>query len=309
MKKISIFLNSEVSAFSISSSQKKRLEHVFSNAQLTVTDNRDDYINSLSDCDITITWQFKKEWYDNSNNLTHIFTPSAGRDWIEKPPKSIDITILHGKFHGKLMGESLLAMMLYFNRDLSSLEENSKNRIWDRDIQSRSKPIFGQTVLILGYGNIGREFAKMVRPFNMKIYGLQRKLASGVDSETGVEYVTEKDLVNLLPKIDHLISILPKNKSTDNFINYHYFELIKESAFFYNVGRGNCCKDSVILKAIENSEISGAGLDVFNNEPLSEESPLWNNKKILISPHSSCIFIDYLDRYFDEIIPVIKTLI
>ncbi len=305
---IPIYLPSKIDAFDLKTDQLNILSDILKSVKFVNCKSEQQYLNLLPDCVITITWKFKKEWYKNSPNLKYIYTPAAGHDWIESDPHN-SVQINHGTFHGKLMGESLLGMLLYMNRNFGELINSKNKKIWNRNLQSTLPPLSNQTILIAGFGNIAKEFCKIIKPFNCKIIGLQRTFFEKVDDTTGAYLIQNDNLLKYLSKADHVISILPSNQQTHNLFKIEHFEAMKSSAFFYNIGRGNSVDDQLINDIINNGTIAGAALDVFNKEPLPESSPLWTNSKIFISPHSSAIFKNYLNLYIDEIIPELLQII
>lgn len=307
-KQVSIYLPSKIDAFCLNKNQLNKVAMLFPEVEFINCENQNQYINELENSFITLTWKFKEEWYEKSPNLNYIFTPAAGHDWIAEDPKK-NVSINHSTFHGKLMGESLLGMILYMNRNYGTLVKMQQEKVWNRNIQSTLSPLTKQTILIAGFGNIAKEFCKMIQPFNCKIIGLQRTYSDIIDQPSGAQLIKSDTLNEWLPKADHVIAILPSGKSTDNFFTEDHFKRMKRSAFFYNIGRGNCCDDDVINNAVNSEEIAGAALDVFNREPLPKDSSLWYNSKIFLSPHSSAIFENYLDLFIDEIEPLLKTIL
>lgn len=117
---------------------------------------------------------------------------------------------------------------------------------------------------------------------------------------------------DMLPEIigtaDHIVTILPNDASTDNILRPEHFNLMKRSAFFYNIGRGNCYKEETLVNALTAGHIAGAGLDVFEKEPLPETSELWTMNNVFIMPHSSAICKQYLDFYIDELLEKLSSL-
>jgi len=304
---IAIYLSSKVSAFSISNKHLNRLSEEFINFSFVNCASSDEFANAISESVAAITWVFKSDWYIKAPNLKAVFTPSAGREYIASPPTK-NIAATFGTFHGQMMSESILGAMLNFNRKTSEMSLYQNKSIWERNAQNSTTTLSGQTVLIVGYGHIGKVLASLLQPFNCKVYGLQRTHSNKTDSH-GVNLITADSFSKVLPLADHVISILPYDLSTDHFFKPEHFCAMKKSAYFYNFGRGSVCRDEEIAAACESGEIAGAALDVFNIEPLQTESPLWETKNILITPHSSCIFNCYLDLYLDELIPqLIKVL-
>ncbi|MBD3315347.1 MAG: D-2-hydroxyacid dehydrogenase, partial [Chitinivibrionales bacterium] len=217
------------------------------------------------------------------------------------PDPSGRVRTFYGAFHGYLIAESLLGAILYFNHRLDIMVDRQRRKTWDRAAQAHTRLLRGRRVLLLGYGAIGRHCARVLKPFDVTIYGLQRKHKSGTDPETGVEYVTISRLDELLGRVEHVAAMLPGGAETNNLLTRKRFGAMKPGAYFYNVGRGNCYAEEDLVWALDTGILGGAALDVFAREPLPADSPLWERGNVMITPHSTCIYQDYLYLYYDEL--------
>ncbi len=299
------FLENEVDAFSISNVQFDNLCSKCNLLTFSRAFSEEEILGKLADTDIFITWQFKESWYQLAPHLKVIFTPAAGNDWIQRN-RRYPVPIYNGTFHGKIMVESLLGMILYHNRRFNKLIENKQKKVYNRNVESTTSILHSQKIMIIGYGNIGKIVARTLRMFGCEIIGVKRTLPSQQDSFIN-QLLTPDQILEHIGQADHVITILPNDKSTDDLLGLEHFKAMKRSAFFYNIGRGNCYKESVIVEALEKGYISGAGLDVFESEPIPENSRLWELPQVLIMPHASAICKEYLDLYIDELVPRINT--
>ncbi len=306
--KIFVFMESDIFSFSFPDDLVERLRNDFPQYSIEVITSENEFSKRIDEPKIVITWRFKQEYYKRAKNLEMILTPSAGKGWIDQDQTG-RVKCHFGSYHGQLLGESLLLMMLYMNRKFLSVNNNQRNRIYDRNVQEHMPRLAGQNILIVGYGHIGKYLAEFLKPFNCKIKGLQRKVKNGYDTERSVEYITDKNLPDALAWADHVVDILPANRETEDFFGSNEFLNMKKSAYFYNVGRGHTCNEDDLIEALESGEIGGAALDVFKEEPLSKESKLWKIKNLLITPHSSCIFGDYMYLYYNELKIVLSGLL
>jgi phosphoglycerate dehydrogenase-like enzyme len=140
----------------------------------------------------------------------------------------------------------------------------------------------GQTVLILGYGAIGRRLVELLRPFNMKIM-VYRRQARG---DEGVPVVTPGQLAQTLAtEADHIVNILPDNAESRHFFNASRFARLKPGAIFYNIGRGTTVDQEALLDALRSGGLKAAWLDVTDPEPLPENHPLLAQANCFITPH------------------------
>lgn len=149
------------------------------------------------------------------------------------------------------------------------------------EIRSQIKLPAGQTVLILGFGAIGRHLAKLLEPLRMNIIGVKRK----INENESVQVIDETKVDEFLPTADHIVNILPDNESTKNFFDAGRLAKLKRGAIFYNIGRGSTIDQNALIENLQNGQIGGAYLDVTDPEPLPPENPLWFAPNCLITPH------------------------
>ncbi len=188
---------------------------------------------------------------------------------------------------------------------------------WD---QPRLDKLRGSTIGIIGYGRIGRAIASVADGFGMKVIVMKRD--PSIRSQDGhhltwcrdpegqipEKIVGPEGMTELLSRSDHVVAALPYTRETHQIFGQDQFMAMKNSAFFVNIGRGALVDEDAMVRALERGEIAGAGLDVFEKEPLPPENPLWNMKNVIITPHSSVggdpaedqvidLFCDNLERF------------
>jgi phosphoglycerate dehydrogenase-like enzyme len=181
--------------------------------------------------------------------------------------------------------QHVLALMLALGRQLhASHRDQLGTHPWEYTRRrADSRLLTGQTVLLLGFGAIGRRLVRLLEPFGMKIYALRRR----VHSEPGVHLIPEEKLTAVLPLADHVVNILPENASTLGYVNARRLACLKPGARFYNIGRGTTVDETALLAALESGRLGAACLDVFATEPLPPESPLWSAPNCIITPHTA----------------------
>lgn len=164
--------------------------------------------------------------------------------------------------------------------------------------------IHENTIGIIGVGTIGKETAKIAKAFGMKVLGLRH---SGKAEEYVDEIYTSNQLDLLLPKCDYVVVTLPLTKETFHLFGAEQFKQMKTSAYFINIGRGEIVNEEDLVMALKDGEIAGAGLDVFEKEPLSVDSPLWGMENAIITPHTAGPTEHYNKRVVEDIlIPNLK---
>ena len=181
--------------------------------------------------------------------------------------------------------QHVLAMMLALGRNLlPSYRDQITDHSWHyEERRYESALLTGQTVVLLGFGAIGRRLAELLAPFGMKIYAVRRS----VRSEAGVHIIPEEKISAILPLADHVVNILPDNAETRNYVNARRLACFKPGAKFYNVGRGTTVDDKALLASLNSGRLGGAYLDVFEQEPLPPEHPFWTAPRCYVTPHTA----------------------
>lgn len=295
-------LSSDVGAFDFKRTDLTPLEQRF--PDMTLHCHRDDrrLPDALATADYVLTWTFQADWYARSPNLKSVFTPAAGNDWVAADPAG-RVELVHGTFHGPLLGESLLGAILFMNRRMPAMIDNYRRREWNREIQQDCRRLAGQTILIIGFGHIGVECARILLPMGARIIGIKRnpeRLPGSLSSPPGDVEVRSLDrLEDTLPEADHVVVILPGGTDTDRILDERRIRLCKPGVYLYNFGRGNAIAGADLARA--HDHVGGAFLDVVEEEPLGRSSPLWSLDNVMITPHSSCIGREYKQAFLDEV--------
>ena len=220
----------------------------------------------------------------------------AGVDGLVANPelkdKPIKITNTSG-IHVEQLTEHIFAMILAFTRKFQILYAAQKKHEW---LDLEAPVIAGKTMLILGYGTIGEQCAKVALGFNMKVIGLRRHPS---ENSSEIQIETADKLHTLLSEADYVVNILPFTQDTRNLISKKEFSLMKKSAVYVNVGRGPTTDEAALVDALQSGQIAGALLDVTVQEPLPKDSPLWDMDNVIITPHCAGWRPDYTSMAMD----------
>jgi len=300
--RIVIFLQSAVEAFTVQDELVGSLAASLNNLDFLCVRSESELLKELPEAHALVSWRIPVEWYAVAPKLREVFTPAAGRDWISRPPATNPtVTIHHGTFHGNVMSESLLGMIIFFNKRMEDFFRSKRMHQWNRNRIGDNPSLGSQTVLILGYGSIGRMCSRVLKAFGCHITGMKRSGRHPEYDRDADEIITAEKLPEFLPRADHIVALLPGDTDTDKLLTRRHFQLMKPTACFYNLGRGNCVVEDDLIDALCTGRIAGAGLDVFANEPLPPTSQLWDLPNVFIMPHASAISADYLPLYFEEL--------
>lgn len=181
--------------------------------------------------------------------------------------------------------QHVLAMMLALGRNLlPSFRDQLGDHGWNYEQRRYDSVLLtGQTVLLLGYGAIGRRLAQLLAPFGVKLYAVRRR----VHSEAGVRIISEESLSSVLGEADHVVNILPDNASTRGYVNARRLSCCKRGARYYNVGRGSTDDPAALIEALRSGRLGRAYLDVFEPEPLDPAHPFWTTPNCFVTPHTA----------------------
>lgn len=296
-------LASDVAAFDFQPDDLAPLQSRFPALTLRCHASTDSLLDAAGSAQCVLTWEFRENWYPSFPRLEAVLTPAAGRDWVAADPQG-RVEVRHGTFHGRLLGESLLSAILFMNHRMPTMFENFRRREWDRNIQQDCRLLASQTILILGLGHIGSECARILQALGPRIIGIKRDPSTTPVPLPGVEVRPVAELAATLPEADHVAVVLPGGADTDRILDEDRLRLCKPGAFIYNFGRGNAIASDDLAAAADH--LGGAFLDVADTEPLPPDSPLWSLDNVMITPHSSCIYREYKQRFVAEVIEHLK---
>eukprot|EP00533_Pseudo-nitzschia_delicatissima_P008403 CAMPEP_0116087168 /NCGR_PEP_ID=MMETSP0327-20121206/5227_1 /TAXON_ID=44447 /ORGANISM="Pseudo-nitzschia delicatissima, Strain B596" /LENGTH=365 /DNA_ID=CAMNT_0003578233 /DNA_START=244 /DNA_END=1341 /DNA_ORIENTATION=- len=223
-------------------------------------------------------------------SLEWIHSRSAGVDTymsktLEESSDDLIMTNAKGAFSSTLAEYTMLAIG-YFAKDLPRLMRNKQASNWEKYCVEE---IRGATLGVVGYGDIGRAAAKLAKAYGMKVIALRRNVPSqeAIDADPCCDVVYGSDCLNqLFSESDYVLCALPLTAESHKMIGKEQFDNAKEGCVFINVGRGPIVDEPAMVEALKDGRLKGAGLDVFTQEPLEEESELWTLDNVLLSPHN-----------------------
>lgn len=242
--------------------------------------------------------------------LRWIHSASAGVDRVATEAvraRPITVTNARGVF-SRPIAEYVVMMLLAITRRLPQLIELQRERTW-QPLQGRE--LGGLTLGIVGYGSIGSEIAALLEPFGTRLIATRRRPELGSDGHANVEVVGDDRLEHLLSESDAVVLAAPLTTETSGMIGAPQLQAMRESAWLINISRGRLVDEPALRRALESGWIAGAVLDVFNDEPLPVDSPMYTTPNLLITPHTSWwsdrvvdrgvdLFIDNLRRYLAD---------
>ncbi|MCJ8014390.1 D-2-hydroxyacid dehydrogenase [Paenibacillus sp. KQZ6P-2] len=259
----------------------------------------------VKNAEIIVGWSKTIAEYvlQEDSNVKWVQTWSAGVDTLPLErlrDKGILLTNSSG-VHAIPISESILAMMLSFSRQMHVAVRQQLKKKWQPNLTAPGLQtlgeINGKTLVIVGVGEIGRETARLAKAFGMRVIGVRRsdKPEPHVD-----QMYTMESLHEALGQGDYIVNVLPLTEETHHMFNAAAWNAAKKGACFINAGRGPTVDTSSLLEALNSGHISGAGLDVFEEEPLPAEHPLWEMEQVIITPHVA----GSTDRYTERVVDI-----
>ena len=205
-----------------------------------------------------------------------------------------DVTMTNGSgVFSPSLGEFALAAILYFAKDFRRMVRNQMRGVWQPfDVL----PVSGQTVGIVGYGDIGRAVAARIRPLGMKVLAVKRHVSKETSDLLPEHIYTPDQRIEMMSRCDYVVVSAPLNSETRGLIGAAELAAMKAGAVIINLGRGPVIDERALIKALSDRSIKGAALDVFDEEPLPAGHAFYELENVLLSPHCADHTPDWLDN-------------
>ena len=294
--KLLINLFSKVKTFCGRSTQFTEVFDLLEADSSCLVQSKSHYHTKLAEAEFLICWNFSESDYALAPNLKYIVTPAAGRDWIAEDPNG-RVKVFFSSFHGPMIAESAMAMVGYSNNQLYNQKSLQLQGIWDRNACRNRRLLMNQKMVIIGCGQIGENCGELFKLLGMDVKGISRKGRKNFSFP--VLKIDDSD--QALADADHVLCLLPGAGDNDKILNSRFFNKMKKGASFYNFGRGSVVDEKALVTALDSDHLSFAGLDVTYQEPLPKNHELYTHDKVLLTPHNSCTYEEYLSLFAEEL--------
>jgi phosphoglycerate dehydrogenase-like enzyme len=247
--------------------------------------------------------------WQHATSVRWVHSLSTGVEQLLFPAlvdSNVSLTNARGVFKRSLAEFAVLGI-LFHTKKLRRLIDNQRDRKWDNFTVNFAN---GRVMGVIGYGEIGRECARLAKGLGMKILAIRRNPMQSADDAIADRIFGPAELHAMLARIDVLLCAAPLTPETHHMVSDAQFKVMKPTVIVVNVGRGPVIDEAALIRALQSQQIAGASLDVFEHEPLPVTSPLWAMENVLISPHctdrttdpdcldlSMQMFIENLHRY------------
>ncbi len=257
-----------------------------------------DLATCAQDATVILQWSGTRELlrslFGICKKLRWIHSKAAGLDNLLFPELvESDVLLTNGRgVFSASLGEFVLAAILYFAKDLRRMVRSQIAGVWEPfDVEE----IAGQTVGILGYGDIGQAVATRVHAMGMHVLATKRHVPVSTDALVEQFYKPEERR-EMMARCDYIVATAPLTAETRHMISDAEFSEMKPTAVVINVGRGPVIDEAALLRALTTERIKGAGLNVFEHEPLPPGHPFYKLENLLLSPHCADHTADWQDQ-------------
>ncbi len=223
--------------------------------------------------------------------------PMAGIEWFKTTDiwTTPDLAVTNAAgLSSASIAEWVMMTILGFTKDAQRMFASKAASRWDRFIPGQLR---GKTLGIVGLGSIGREVARLAQAFGVNVIAIRRNPARSDD--TALRVLPPEGLHELLAASDYVLLAVPATDETIGMISRAELAVMRPSSYLINVARGDVVDQDALIDALRSDRLAGAGLDVFRNEPLEEDSPLWDLPNVMLSSHIAGLFEGFDDGVTD----------
>ena len=275
-------------AGSISASEQEELTRLAPNVRIVTGLSQKEALKRAEEAHGIDARFANPEFLKKASNLRWVQVQSAGVDrYLSLKPLMENDKLVLTNFrgiHGPAIADHAMAMLLSLTRNLNHSAAHQRNSQWKKDSPPvASIALAGKTMMVVGLGGIGSEIAQRANGFGMRVIGTRR---SDTPSADYIERVGKpKDLLEMLPEADVVALAVPLTPETQNLLDTKAFAAMKEGAYLINIARGKVVNTDAMMEALKSGRLAGAGLDVTEPEPLPSKHPLWQQPRVIITPH------------------------
>lgn len=247
----------------------------------------------LDDCDALVTFAHDPSFLEADLGWVHSVQAGVDRFPIaEFEARGVRLTNSTG-IHGATVGETVVGYMTAFARRLHVFRSQQERREWRWPDWDEAFTLSGEPVTVVGLGTIGRGVAARADGLEMHVTGVRR-------TPTPVDHVetlyTPADLIEAVSDARFVVLTVPLTDETEGLVGEAELDAMRSDAYLVNVGRGRVVDQAALVDALRDDAVAGAALDVFETEPLPDDSPLWGMDDVLVTPHAAAATRDYYRR-------------
>jgi len=283
----------------------QRLAQDFPALQITHRDSYEGIEGDLRDAEIIFTISLRADQLAMARNLRWVHAPSAAVHQLLFPELvNSDVIVTNSReVHGPVVAEHVMALIFALAKKIPQFVALQHKHVWGQESMWRAgvrpREIAGTTLGLIGVGSIGRRVAEMASALGMRVIAVREHVEKG--TPPGVQAVFAPSAIDeMLKQSDYVVLAAPLVGTTRGLIDAERLAAMKPEACLINVGRGPQVDETALADALRTRRIAGAALDVFAQEPLPADSPLWDIENLLITPHNGSITEKLWHRHYEQ---------
>ena len=260
---------------------------------------------NLYDAEIIFTISLRPEQFVACKKLRWIHTPTAAvHQFLFPELVNSDVTLTNStEVHGPVVAEHVMALIFALAKKIPQAAALQHKHEWGKEViwskGTHPKEISGSTLGLVGVGSIGRRVARMASGIGMRVLAVREHLEKEKPEGVDAVYLSSQ-LDDVLRQSDFVVLAAPLTPQTTKLMNGKRFAVMRPDSYLINVGRGQQVDETALAESLRAHRIAGAALDVFEQEPLPVDSPLWDIENLLITPHTAGITDKLWQRHYEN---------
>ncbi|MGZ4787917.1 MAG: D-2-hydroxyacid dehydrogenase [Terriglobales bacterium] len=289
----------------------QKLSSEFPDIEFVSRKNYDTIADDIKDADVVVSWSLHADQLAGATKLRWIHSTAAAIHQLMIPEIiNSEILVTNARaVHGPVVAEHVLALMFALAKRLPSAVRMQQQHVWGQESMTREQPpireLRDSTLGLIGTGSIGGHVAAIASAMGMRVFAVRANPQKGIDwlpandaTRSQHRVYGPKDLHRVLADSDFVVISAPVTSATNKLIDAHALATMKPDAYLINVARGALLDQMALTRALQQRKIGGAALDVFEEEPLPKDSPLWDFDNVLITPHQAGIAHKLWERQY-----------
>lgn len=288
-----------ISTFQFSPASQEVLREA-AQAEVRCITNNEEFLSRLQEAEVLCSYWVPGSWRTLAPHLRWLQCSGAGVDGLQQTgildaESGVMVTTAVG-INTTPIGEYVFGSMLMFNRTWPEMVRLQDRHVWPRSVnwyKLGGRELADATIGIVGLGSIGRRVAQLGRAFGMRVLATRRSAQEGVGDPDVDQLYPMAQLHEMLGQSDYVILSVPLTQETEKMIGEVELRAMRPNAYLVNVARGRVIDEQMLMRALHEGWIAGAGLDVTEEEPLPSSSPLYGMPNVILTPHISGVSVNY----------------
>jgi D-2-hydroxyacid dehydrogenase (NADP+) len=304
MRKLLIFVHHPFDQWNAPEWFPQRLQAEFPQVNVVNLPDYKHVDDEIVDAEIVMAWSIRPRQIAAAKRLRWIHSPAAAVNQLMFPELlDSDIVLTNAReVHGPVVAEHVIALIFALAKKIPDSVRLQEEHVWGQQILwdelPRIREVAGATLGLLGLGSIGRAVVKSAKALSMRVIAAREHPEKGNDGADAVFGPGPTHIDEVFRQADYIVLAAPVTDRTNAIANAERLALMKPGACLINVARGQLVDEAALALVLRERKIGGAALDVFPNEPLAGDSPLWDVPNLLITPHTAALTDKLWERHY-----------